>query len=207
MTGVLVLLIGALVLITWAEIRGIRKNPRDLDLYSVRDALIEKQGWTTERADAAREEYVRFLLLLQMRPGFMLVPWLDSQGRDDLDQFWHQHILDTAKYSRDCKAVFGRMIHHNPHVVRGSVHEQEAIDKTRQLYVRRFQSGTFGSKPDPADSYSCSSCAAVISDSGHGGHGGSHGDSGGHGSDGGGHGCGGHGCGGHGCGGGGCGGH
>src|SRR5579871_126327 len=109
-----------IVLILTAQIRGVRKDPQDLDLYSVRDAMMEKHGWTRERADAAREEYVRFLTLLQMRPGFMLVPWLDAEGRDDLDQFWHQHILDTQKYAKDCKAVFGRMIHHNPHVMRGS---------------------------------------------------------------------------------------
>ena len=105
------------------------KEPSDLDLRSVRDAMIEKQGWTDERADAAQFEYVRFLILLQKKPGFMLVPWLDSNGRDDLDQFWHQHILDTEKYSADCKALFGGMIHHNPHVLRGSREEGDAKEK------------------------------------------------------------------------------
>src|SRR5579871_6796738 len=72
-----------------------RKHPSQIDLSSVRDAMVEKYGWTAERAAAAEAEYLRFLMLLQMKPGFMLVPWLDPQGHDDLDQFWHQHILDT----------------------------------------------------------------------------------------------------------------
>jgi hypothetical protein len=160
MAGIIFLFLGCIVLCIWAKIRANRKRPDELDLSSVRDAMVEKHGWVLERARAAQEEYVRFLTLLQMRPGFMLVPWLDSEGRDDLDQFWHQHILDTAKYSADCNAVFGRIVHHNPHVVRGSEEERKAVDKTRRLYARRFQSGTFGSGADSGDLSGCSSCAA-----------------------------------------------
>jgi hypothetical protein len=168
--------------------------PEDLDLDSVRDALVEKQGWSLERANAARTEYLRFLKLLQMKPGFMLVPWPNAEGQDDLDQFWHQHILDTAKYAADCDRLFGRMIHHYPHVVRGSGQETDAVEKTQRLYARTFASGTYGRPVDATFLTGCGACAAVdvsSADSGH-GHGG-HGDSG--------HSCGGHGCGGHGCGG------
>ncbi len=179
-----------------------KTNPAALDLNSVRDAMIEKHGWTAERADIARTEYGRFLTLLQMNPGFMLVPWTDAEGRDDLDQFWHQHILDTAKYAADCKAMFGRMIHHNPHVLRGSEQERSAIDKTRRLYARRFGSGTYGAAVDAGDITGCAACSTVPADSGsHSSHGGNDAEAGGHG----GHSCGGHSCG-HGCGHG-CGGH
>src|SRR5579863_2647676 len=116
------------------------KSPSEIDLRPVCDAMVEKHGWSIERAYLAQMEYVRFLTLLKKRPGFMLVPWLDAEGHDDLDQFWHQHILDTATYEADCKALFGRMIHHNPHVVRGSGEESELVDKTRRLYARTFNS-------------------------------------------------------------------
>ena len=173
--------------------------PEELELNSVRDALIEKRGWPLERAEAARAEYVRFLTLLQRRPGFMLIPWPNEDGQDDLDQFWHQHILDTAKYAADCTALFGRMIHHNPHVLRGSGDERDATEKTQRLYARTFGSGSYGRPVDSAYMTGCSACATVtVESSSDGGHG--------HGGDGG-HGCGGHGCGGHGCGGHGCGGH
>lgn len=177
-----------------------RMSPYNLILDSVKAAMIEKHGWSAERADAAETEYVRFLVLLQMRPRFMLVPWLDAEGRDDLDQFWHQHILDTKKYQDDCKDLFGKMIHHNPHVARGSTVEQESVDKTRRLYARTFSSGPYGTEADGADFAGCSACAATSSDShsSHDGHGGDSGSHGGH-SCGGSHSCGGHGCG-HGCG-------
>jgi hypothetical protein len=173
--------------------------PEELELNSVRDALIEKRGWPLERAEVARAEYVRFLTLLQRKPGFMLIPWPNQEGQDDLDQFWHQHILDTAKYAADCNALFGRMIHHNPHVLRGSGDERDATEKTQRLYARTFGSGSYGRPVDSADLTGCGACATVTAESSSGG---GHG----HGGDGG-HGCGGHGCGGHGCGGHGCGGH
>lgn len=173
------------------------KIPEELELNSVRDALIEKQGWPLERAEAARAEYVRFLTLLQRRPRFMLIPWRNEEGQDDLDQFWHQHILDTAKYAADCKALFGRLIHHNPHVVRGSGDERDAAEKTQRLYARTFGSGSYGRPVNSADLTGCAACGTFDTPcSSHGGHG--HGGDGGHGC--GGHSCGGHSCGGHGCG-------
>lgn len=208
-------LLFAVFLIAFAALSayGLSQNqvvaaPEDIDLASVRDAMVEKHGWSVDRAWMAQGEYLRFLTLLQKKPGFMLVPWLDAEGRDDLDQFWHQHILDTEKYAADCQRLFGRMIHHNPHVVRGSGDEKEAVLKTQRLYVRTFNSGTYGSEADTAVVTGCAACATSTGSHG-GGHGGHDGGSGGH-DGGGGHGCGGHGCGsscgGHGCGGG-CGGH
>jgi len=170
-----------------------RMIPEELDLNTVRDALMEKKGWSLERAEAACTEYVRFLTLLKMKPGFMLVPWPNAEGQDDLDQFWHQHILDTAKYAADCNRLFGRMIHHNPHVVRGSGQESEAVEKTQRLYARTFGSGSYGRPVDAMFLTGCGACAAVDAAS----HSHSSGD-GGHGD--GAHSCGGHGCG-HGCGG------
>lgn len=200
-------MVAVLIVIVAATAKGIassRTNSPLVDLSSVREAMVEKHSWTTERAESAEKEYVRFWTLLQMRPGFMLVPWMDAEGRDDLDQFWHQHILDTAKYEADCKAMFGRMIHHNPHVVRGSEAEHEAADKTRRLYERTFGSGTFGAESDPVFLTSCSACTTSTPHAGslseHSGHSGHDGGSGGHDGGSGGHGCGGHGCG-HGCGG------
>ncbi len=94
-----------------------------------------------------------------MKPGFMLVPWPNAEGQDDLDQFWHQHILDTAKYANDCNRLFGRMIHHNPHIVRGSSNETDAVEKTQRLYARTFETGSYGRSVDAVYLTGCSSCA------------------------------------------------
>ena len=168
-----------------ASLKPTRISPDELNLTSVREAVMEKLGWTAERAEAAQTEYKRFLTLLQKKPGFLVVPWSTVDGHDDLDQFWHQHILDTAKYAVDCDRVFGYFIHHNPHVVRGSEQESNSVLKTQRLYARTFDSGIYGSSVDPIFLTGCSSCGGSpdgdsCSDSGHGD---------------GGHGCGSHGCG------------
>jgi hypothetical protein len=163
----LVVLFLAGVVLLLSRSSGAKTGPSHLKLTSVRAAMLEKPGWTLERAERAQREYVR----------------------DDLDQFWHQHILDTLKYATDCNALFGRMIHHNPHLQRGSEQDNDAVAKTRRLYTRTFRSGRFGSDADPADFSGCSACGAETSGqdtspSDHGGHSGS---DGGHG-----HSCGGH---------------
>jgi len=200
---VVVAMVVVLVIIT--SLFPDRGNPSRLDLSSVSKAMVSRHKWSKERAEAARDEYIRFLTLLQKNPQTTIVPWLDKDGRDDLDQFWHQHILDTVKYHADCKLLFGKYIHHNPHLTRGSVVEKAAATKTEKLYVRTFRSGTYGSAPNP--DY-LSSCATVVTDSSCDSHSHSHSDSSGHGDGGshGGHSCSSHSCGGHSCGHG-CGGH
>ena len=32
----------------------------------------------------------------------------------DVDEFWHQHILDTRKYRDDCENIFGHYMDHTP---------------------------------------------------------------------------------------------
>ena len=135
--------------------------PDEIRLDCVSDAVMEKLGWSLERAQSAQKEYARFLTLLQLRPGFMLVPWPNSEGQDDLDQFWHQHILDTAKYAADCDRLFGRMIHHNPHVVLGSSEESDAVIKTQRLYGKTFGEGPYGQSVDAVFVASCGSCGAA----------------------------------------------
>lgn len=31
-----------------------------------------------------------------------------------VDIFWHTHILFTRKYFKDCEAIFGQYLHHEP---------------------------------------------------------------------------------------------
>ena len=65
-------------------------------------------GWSTERVNVAERDYKRFLALTKAVGQFPIVP------SKDLDRFWHEHILDTRRYERDCFALFGAFMHHNP---------------------------------------------------------------------------------------------
>jgi hypothetical protein len=51
---------------------------------------------------------------------------------------WHVHILDTRKYEEDCKKVFGKTIHHNPHLPVGSTKQKQAFNETKDMYKAAF---------------------------------------------------------------------
>jgi len=64
--------------------------------------------WQSELADVGEKLYKRYLWLLVKYPDQHLVP------TRDIDEFWHNHILYTQRYTEDCEALFGRYIHHHP---------------------------------------------------------------------------------------------
>lgn len=199
-----------------------------LNLDPVREKAMSRHGWTQEKARALEDEYRDFLILLAENDR-TISPW-----SDDLDLFWHEHILDTKRYAQDCNTIFGHIIQHDPHIeknpdlqaatkaatvalrsaqLRDRDERKRQADRTSSSTDDGFDIAQWGCSADPNPhhgSHSSGSGSHSSSDDGgsHGSHGSSHGDGdagGGH--SGGGHGCSsGHSCGGHSCGGHGCGG-
>lgn len=66
--------------------------------------------WSQAQASKAITRYIAFLYLIDRYPHLQLVP------TREIDQVWHQHILDTTKYAEDCQSLFGRFIHHFPYL-------------------------------------------------------------------------------------------
>lgn len=96
----------------------------------------EGPGWTREQCDAVEVEYRRFLTLKLMYPDTDIVP------HQEVDVFWHQHILDTQQYAEDCEKVFGQFLHHFPYFgMRGKEDAQNlmiAFEETKRLYEMHF---------------------------------------------------------------------
>src|SRR5882672_7109740 len=114
---------------------------RALDLESVKRRVTDAklgEGWTRAYADSIELAYKHYLT--------MLVKYQDDAEdillAEDVDEFWHTYILQTIKYTEDCETVFGRYLHHTPHVgevTEADVEKREAMaDKTRRLYEREF---------------------------------------------------------------------
>jgi hypothetical protein len=183
-----------------------RRRIASLALDVVREKATKRHGWNESKAKVLESEYRDFLILLAENDGKMISPW-----SDDLDLFWHEHILDTRKYAKDCKWMFGHFIEHDPHIEQRPHHHEQTRRATMALREAQLTAREERRKAATAtatDGFDIATwgCSA---DTGSGSHGGSHGHScggdGGHGH-GGGHSCGGHSCGGgHGCGGHGCG--
>ncbi|UGQ47459.1 glycine-rich domain-containing protein [Massilia endophytica] len=111
----------------------------ELDLEPIKVKLMHEasgEGWTLERADAIEFEYRRFLYLMKEFPHEAAAPL------QDVDTFWHYHILDTMKYAADCQAVFGYFLHHFPYIgLRGEDDEaahQRVGERMKELYEATF---------------------------------------------------------------------
>ena len=113
-----------------------------LDLTSVKVRLMDGQlgeGWNQAYADSIEAAYKTYLIMLAKYPEHAE----DIMLAEDVDEFWHTHILQTMKYAYNCEKVFGKFLHHDPHI--GPRTEETfatraaKADKTRQLYEREFE--------------------------------------------------------------------
>lgn len=109
-----------------------------LDLNPIKTKLMHVEsgeGWSLDYATAVETEYRRFLYLAKAFPNEQVAPL------EDVDTFWHYHILDTMKYARDCEEVFGYFMHHYPYLgmdENGIEMLHQAGDRTRELYETSF---------------------------------------------------------------------
>lgn len=91
---------------------------------------------TLAEADELIAAYRRFLKLCAWYPEESIVP---SRA---IDEVWHAHILDTAKYAADSDAVCGFFLHHFPYFgLRGAEDEaalHAAGERTRGLFRQHF---------------------------------------------------------------------
>lgn len=124
------------------------KDIQGIDLTMIKRKLQdveEGQGWTNEQCDSAEKDYVEFLALKRAYPEKEIVP------TKTMDLFWHQHILDTAKYYEDCQTIFGYFLHHYPYFgMNGEQDEQNlinAFEETKELYKYHFGKNYLGEAP------------------------------------------------------------
>lgn len=82
-----------------------------LDLETIAQKLMHPesgQGWTPSQVNQAITHYKLFLYLIYLYPNRAIAP------TPEIDQIWHQHILDTRQYAQDCQWLFGYFVHHAP---------------------------------------------------------------------------------------------
>ena len=109
----------------------------EFDLEPIKFKLNKKssENWPNEYISVIEVEYRRFLGLVKAYSTKM-VP------SRPVDKFWHQHILDTRKYEKDCNNFFGYFLHHFPYLgMRGEEDRQLAkslADESVRLYSLHF---------------------------------------------------------------------
>ena len=103
-----------------------------LDLDKIGAKAIELYRWRRPRVRTAELWYRNFLWLCY-KHGSPIA----AIGKD-ADDFWHLHILDTRKYSADCRAVFGRFLNHTPLYGEPSANQRDMFERTKALYKSEF---------------------------------------------------------------------
>ncbi len=80
-----------------------------IDLTNIRGKVArEHSELTAEQLDELEFRYLRFLMLCKVEPK------VKHQPDEDVDHYWHAHILHTKQYAKDCQLYFGYFLHHDP---------------------------------------------------------------------------------------------
>lgn len=103
-----------------------------LNLRPIVAELIDEGTFTREEAFIVEREYRRFLQLRVLYPGKLIVP------TNEVDKFWHTHILDTEKYRKDCGLVFETYQDHDPHLKNGTPEHERGVKNREELYRLAF---------------------------------------------------------------------
>lgn len=116
------------------------KNIKEMDFKLIHLKLMDKtdgEGWTKEQCSETEKWYKRFLIICLKYPNKFIVP------NKAIDKFWHRHILDTNKYSKDCEIGFGYFLHHFPYYGMGGDQDAENMKnsflETCELMQKEFQ--------------------------------------------------------------------
>jgi hypothetical protein len=104
-----------------------------INIDNIAEKAKKENDWSQETWLQAKQEYMRFLTLRKKYPHETLAP------SNLMDGVWHIHILNTQQYFTDCDTLFGRYLHHVPHLESEPSEENEETFRTTQaLYQREF---------------------------------------------------------------------
>lgn len=120
----------------------------------------EGKGFTPQRLARAELDYRRFLHLHLQYPEMEIVP------TKMIDEVWHQHILDTRAYAKDCEEIFGEFLHHFPYFGMYGEKDQSNLqlcfERTQSVWLECFGVPMFEEEAVRCEGHAChkpSSCA------------------------------------------------
>lgn len=110
-----------------------------IDFSRIVSKLVNHSGWLAEDAYETCELYRNFLFLnKKYGDAYESMP-----PSEDIDEFWHSHILDTAAYTKDCNAIYGKVLEHYPYLgIDGKTditYLNKAFELTQKLHYIEFR--------------------------------------------------------------------
>jgi hypothetical protein len=89
-------------------------------------------NWTLDYSIKVSNEYTKFMFLRSKNN--KLSP------SNEIDKFWHQHILNTNHYYNFCTENFGKFIHHDPEDANDQIKRIERLNETTKNYKDLYKS-------------------------------------------------------------------
>ena len=118
------------------QLQSKKDQINNLDLSMIADAMARRLKWLPSEVNETCRYYKNFLFLKYKYPKEMIVP------STDVDEVWHNHILDTKKYKVDCKNIFGKYLDHYPYFGMDAHSTREdlsnAFKRTQELHIQEF---------------------------------------------------------------------
>lgn len=121
------------------DLAAVRRYIEGIDFTRQKAKMADREqglGWSMDKLDAVEQMYKNYLYLLCKYEDESLPP------SADVDDFWHNHILDTHAYHRDTARIFGCYLHHYPYAGLGGgedyAHHLSAFENTLRRYAAEF---------------------------------------------------------------------
>jgi hypothetical protein len=93
-------------------------------------------GWSMEKLDFVERQYKNMLYLWHKYPEENFSP------PEEVDDFWHGHILDTRRYFNDTMRLYGRYLHHYPYFGMRGQDDRAALEQSfiqlQRVYRQEF---------------------------------------------------------------------
>lgn len=135
---------GVLFMHTEKTIDCIKDYIYGYDLSNVLSTLILREGWMKADADETATQYRDFL--------FLVKKYGPMEPSQDVDEFWHQHILMSSDYWIMTHEVYGCYLHHAPHAIEKQQANKKSssniipFEKSLQIYRSEFNKELYATK-------------------------------------------------------------
>lgn len=108
-----------------------------IDFTEILNKMVKREGWLRSDALQVCAQYRNYLYLRRKYKNQHKLP-----PTEEVDTMWHNHILDTKKYRKDCVAIFGEYHDHYPYFgfdkFTNKDDLREAFEITQKLYSEEF---------------------------------------------------------------------
>lgn len=101
-----------------------------MDITNIIKQITNKNFWNKKYTTRVAVEYFRFMKLK--------AKYTDISPSDDIDIFWHQHILNTKSYYNFCTHYFKKIIHHYPDQANDQLKRRYRFLNSLKYYKKEF---------------------------------------------------------------------